>query len=173
MFSLFKQFQRSLQLKKEAYDRTITEFEKKATEEETLGNEVIEDLVRERQGIERKLLTSYSLGRDQIVRKSKSLLPISRSYSFQSGKKVEHSNISDQSSSEESESTSEGEFSEEDSSGSVEIEMGKIPKRGLENPNNDERDNVQVESSSEPTAYTQTSAKRNMWLKRRTFSLTH
>ncbi|KAF2313748.1 hypothetical protein GH714_013135 [Hevea brasiliensis] len=89
-----KQFQRSLQLKKKAFDRTITELKQKAAEE-AVANEVIEelgDLVRERQGIERKLSTTYSLGRDGNGQQSKSLLPVhdgktTRSYSFQSAKK--------------------------------------------------------------------------------------
>lgn len=88
-------FQRSLQLKKKAFDRTITELEKKAAEE-TVANEVIEklsSLVHEREGIERKLSTTYSLGRDEVASssKSKSLLPVydakTRSYSFQGAKK--------------------------------------------------------------------------------------
>lgn len=63
--------------------------------EEAVANEVLEklgDMVREREGIERKLSTTYSLGRDMAGSKSKSLLPIydggkTRSYSFQGAKK--------------------------------------------------------------------------------------
>ncbi|KAK8519511.1 hypothetical protein V6N12_025546 [Hibiscus sabdariffa] len=84
----------SLQLKKKALDRTITEREQKATEE-AVANEAImeelEELVRERQGIERQLLTSYSLGRDETVSNLKSVLPLysgrTGSYSFQRAKK--------------------------------------------------------------------------------------
>lgn len=86
-------FQRSLQLKKKAFDRTITELEQKAAEEAVSG-EVIEklsSLVRDRKGIERKLSTTYSLGRDTAGSDSKSLLPVydakTRSYSFQGAKK--------------------------------------------------------------------------------------
>ncbi|KAJ9147387.1 hypothetical protein P3X46_029557 [Hevea brasiliensis] len=90
----FLEKRRSLQLKKKAFDRTITELKQKAAEE-AVANEVIEelgDLVRERQGIERKLSTTYSLGRDGNGQQSKSLLPVhdgktTRSYSFQSAKK--------------------------------------------------------------------------------------
>lgn len=89
----FGSFQRSLQLKKKAFDRTITELEQKAAEE-AVANEVIEklgDLVRERKGIEKKLSTTYSLGRDRAGLQSKPLLPLydgkTRSYSFQSAKK--------------------------------------------------------------------------------------
>ena len=59
-----------------------------------MNNEVLEtlgDLVRERKGIERKLSTTYSLGRDRAETHSKSLLPMydgkSKSFSFQGAKK--------------------------------------------------------------------------------------
>lgn len=93
IFIIFLAIQRSLQLKKKAFDRTITELERKAAEE-AVANEVLEklgDMVREREGIERKLSTTYSLGRDKSGSKSKSLLPIydgkTKSYSFQGAKK--------------------------------------------------------------------------------------
>lgn len=86
-------FQRSLQQQKKAFDRTITELEKKAAEE-AMANEMLEklgDLVKQKEGIERKLSTTYSLGRDRTNSKSKSLLPLSdgktKSYSFQGSKK--------------------------------------------------------------------------------------
>lgn len=91
-FSLqtFIPFQRSLQLKKKSFDDTITELEQKAAEE-AVANEALErisDLVRERKEIERKLSTTYSLGRDRVSSRSKPLLPLlhdgkARSYSFQ------------------------------------------------------------------------------------------
>lgn len=84
-------FQRSLQLQKKAFDRTITELEQKAANE-VARTEVIEqlgDLVREREGIERKLSSTYSLGRDETAQGS--LLPLSdrttRSYSFRDANK--------------------------------------------------------------------------------------
>ncbi|KAJ8530892.1 hypothetical protein K7X08_023773 [Anisodus acutangulus] len=62
--------------------------------EEAIANEVLEklgNLVKEREGIQRKLSTSYSLGRDEIGSHSTSLLPLSdrkiRSFSFQGAKK--------------------------------------------------------------------------------------
>lgn len=83
-------FQRSLRLEKKAFDRSITEVQQKAAEE-AIGNEVLEklgNLVKEREGIERKLSTSYSLGKDQTGSHSTSLLPLSdRSFSFQGAKK--------------------------------------------------------------------------------------
>ncbi|KAK2998922.1 hypothetical protein RJ639_024422, partial [Escallonia herrerae] len=89
----FLEKRRSLRLQKKAYDRTITELEQKAAEE-AVGNDVLEklgDMVREREGIERKLSTTYSLGRDKACSQSKSLLPLysgkTRSYSFQGAKK--------------------------------------------------------------------------------------
>ncbi|KAJ4833255.1 hypothetical protein Tsubulata_005089, partial [Turnera subulata] len=92
---IFLEKRRSLHLKKKELDRTITELEQKAAEE-AASNEVIEELgglVQEREGIQRKLSTTYSLGRDRSRTglKSKSLLPMydgkTRSYSFQNAKK--------------------------------------------------------------------------------------
>ncbi|KAL7232093.1 hypothetical protein ACSBR2_010164 [Camellia fascicularis] len=89
----FLEKRRSLQLQKKAFDRTITEIKQK-TAEEAVENEMIEklgDLVRDKQDIERKLSTTYSLGRDRTGSKSKSLLPLydgkTKSYSFQGSKK--------------------------------------------------------------------------------------
>ena len=93
MFVVFLAFQRSLQLRKKVFDRTITELEQKAAEQ-AVANEVFEklgDMVREREGIERKLSTTYSLGRDRAGSQSKSMLPLydgkTRSYSFLGAKK--------------------------------------------------------------------------------------
>ncbi|KAK8636963.1 hypothetical protein V6N13_064396 [Hibiscus sabdariffa] len=90
----FLEKRRSLQLKKKAFDRTITELEQKATEEAVANEATMEELgelVRERQGIERKLSTTYSLGRDETVSNPNSALPLysgrTRSYSFQRAKK--------------------------------------------------------------------------------------
>ncbi|KAL6961028.1 hypothetical protein U1Q18_038791 [Sarracenia purpurea var. burkii] len=84
---------RTLRLQKKAFDRTITELERKASEE-AMANEMLEklgDLVREKEGIERKLSTTYSLGRDRSGSNLKSLLPLyggkTKSYSFQGTKK--------------------------------------------------------------------------------------
>lgn len=81
--------QHSLRLQKKAFDRTISELEHKANEEEELHK--LGKYVREREGIERKLTTTYSLGRDGAGLKPKSLLPLydgkTRSYSFQGAKR--------------------------------------------------------------------------------------
>ncbi|XP_057951587.1 protein GAMETE EXPRESSED 3 [Malania oleifera] len=90
----FLEKRRSLQLKRKVFGRTITELEQKAAEE-AVSNEVLEELsnlVREKEGIEKKLSTTYSLGRDRAGGlRSKSLLPLydgkSRSYSIQGSKK--------------------------------------------------------------------------------------
>ncbi|XP_061359755.1 protein GAMETE EXPRESSED 3 [Gastrolobium bilobum] len=83
---------RSLQLQKKALDRTITELDQKA-EEEAVDNEVFEkvgDIVRKRESIERKLSTTYSLGRDRSDSQPKPMLPLhmgkTKSYSFQGAK---------------------------------------------------------------------------------------
>lgn len=59
-----------------------------------MDNEVYEklgDTVRKKENIERKLSTTYSLGRDRTNSKSKSMLPLQigkrKSYSFQGAKK--------------------------------------------------------------------------------------
>ncbi|KAI3747944.1 hypothetical protein L6452_10699 [Arctium lappa] len=88
---------RSLQLQKKVFDRSIAELEKKAAAAEgSAGNQVVEelgDLVRERESVERKLSTTYSLGKDTTTPRSKSLLPVSssdkktKSFSFRSGQK--------------------------------------------------------------------------------------
>ncbi|PPE02763.1 hypothetical protein GOBAR_DD00221 [Gossypium barbadense] len=122
----FLEKRRSLQLKKKAFDRTITELEHKATEEAGATEETMEELgklVRERQGIKRKLPTTYSLGRDERVLNPKSVLPLStgrtRSYSFRRAKKgsvtVFHtlSNTSSEGSSSEIEYVSDSEVEEE------------------------------------------------------------
>ncbi|KAK7271775.1 hypothetical protein RJT34_27949 [Clitoria ternatea] len=79
----------SLQLKKKALDRTIAELEQEAAED-AVNNEVFEklgDIVRERECIQRKLSTSYSLGRDRPDSQPRSMLPVymgkTKSYSFQ------------------------------------------------------------------------------------------
>ncbi|KAL8247048.1 hypothetical protein R6Q59_008264 [Mikania micrantha] len=83
----------SLRLQKKVFDRTITELEKK-TAEGSSTNEMLEklgDLVKEREGIERKLSTTYSLGRDATSPQSSSLIPLSdkktKSLSFKTGQK--------------------------------------------------------------------------------------
>lgn len=74
-------------------DKTITELEQKAAEE-AVGNEVLQelgDLVRKREGIERKLSSTYSFGRDREKTQTPSFLPLydaeTKSYSFQGRRK--------------------------------------------------------------------------------------
>ncbi|KAK1410234.1 hypothetical protein QVD17_36769 [Tagetes erecta] len=81
-----------LRLQKKVFDRTITDL-KKQTAEGTSTNEMLEklgDLVKEREGIERKLSTTYSLGRDATSPRSESLIPLSDKKTkspFKSGQK--------------------------------------------------------------------------------------
>ncbi|KAF9592369.1 hypothetical protein IFM89_014539 [Coptis chinensis] len=91
----FLEKRRSLQVRKKVFDRTITELEQKAAEE-AVGSEVLEklgDLVKEREGIERKLSTTYSFGKDRAKQPQvHSVLPLygaetTKSYSFQGRKK--------------------------------------------------------------------------------------
>lgn len=93
MLLTFFTLQHSLRLQKKEFDRTITELEKKAAEEASTSAvlEKLGDLVQEREGIQRKLSTTYSLGRDVTGLHRKTLLPLydgkTRSYSFQGAKK--------------------------------------------------------------------------------------
>lgn len=113
---IFWCLQRLLQLKKKDFDRSITELEQKAAEEAE-ANEVKEklrNLIQQRQETERKLSTTYSLGRDGAGIESKPLLPMydiikRRSYSFGNPKKVSVAlfhTLSETSSSSEEESSS-------------------------------------------------------------------
>ncbi|KAK9700151.1 hypothetical protein RND81_08G220300 [Saponaria officinalis] len=91
----FLEKRHSLRLKKKEYDRTISELEQKAANDASTSNvlENLTTLVRERQGVQRKLSTTYSLGRDKNKNNNvqqKDLLPIydgsTRSYSFRGSK---------------------------------------------------------------------------------------
>ncbi|CAI0451182.1 unnamed protein product [Linum tenue] len=133
---------RSLQRRKKALERTITELQgRAAAAEEVTGHQTIEEignLLRKRGKLERKLSTTYSLGRDESGRIATSspgtLLPTynngaGRSYSFQSAKKENVTifdaagshDTSSSSSAEAERSSSEGE--EEDSSWTTEEEQ--------------------------------------------------
>ncbi|KAL4577364.1 hypothetical protein LXL04_013473 [Taraxacum kok-saghyz] len=86
----------SLLVKRKVFDRTITELQKETSSKEV--SEKLVDLVREKEGIERKLSTTYSLGKDTISPKSKTLIPLSvddkkrRSFSSKSGSGRKESN---------------------------------------------------------------------------------
>ncbi|KAJ8775379.1 hypothetical protein K2173_023144 [Erythroxylum novogranatense] len=150
----FLRKRRSLQLKKKAFDRTITEIQEKVSQE-AVAHEAIEELgtlVRERDGIQRKLLTTYSLGRDGRNLKSRSILPVynekTRSYSYQSpGKEnvtIFHtvSDTSSRESSSESESTWNAVEEKNYSAAAKYQEKGKAP--------------VEVESSSDDETFFRT-----------------
>ncbi|XVF84366.1 hypothetical protein PTKIN_Ptkin17bG0030800 [Pterospermum kingtungense] len=189
----FLEKRRSLQLKKKAFDRRITELEHK-TAEEAVANQAIEklgELVRERQGIERKLSTTYSLGRDRGGSKSKSVLTIyggrrTRSYSFQRAKQESvtlfHtlSNTSSEESSTEREVDSDSEEKEaaaidkekaktpieaESSSDEVQIRRGKYQRSPSEPASSSKgcMNSLFVESESVESM----PSSRRIWLKRR------
>ncbi|XP_055961520.1 protein GAMETE EXPRESSED 3 [Mercurialis annua] len=162
---------RSLQQKKKEYDRTITELEEKAAEAAG-GHEIFDDLgdlVRERQGIERKLSTTYSLGRDGTnSQKTNSILPVydgkSRSYSFQSAKKENVTifrTLSDSSSEQKSSSgndtdSSSWEEEEAEERQSIDKAKGKAPIEEAESSSNEDDDDdadaddvVDLKSSSD------------------------
>lgn len=159
---LFYSYQRSLQLKKKEFDRTITQLEKKAANE-AVAHEVIEeigDLVRERESISRKLSTTYSLGRDGKGLRSESLLPVydgkSRSYSFQSARKesvtIFHT-LSNTSSGESSkEKDSDRDFHEENQSSAKGKGKARAPVETESSSDDDIFEKGYHRSSSEPTS---------------------
>ncbi|KAI3976869.1 hypothetical protein MKX01_008727 [Papaver californicum] len=78
--------------KEKLKDQNLRKLEQKATAEEALTHDVREKLgvlVKERYGIEWKLSTTYSLGRDKCKSISKSILPLyndkTKSFSFKKG----------------------------------------------------------------------------------------
>uniref|UniRef100_A0A1D1Y798 Protein GAMETE EXPRESSED 3 n=1 Tax=Anthurium amnicola TaxID=1678845 RepID=A0A1D1Y798_9ARAE len=127
----FLEKRHSLHLRKKEFNRMISELEEKVTEE-SVANEVMEQLegiIKAKEGIEKKLSTTYSLGRDGIGSRSNSLLPVydgkTKSYSFRSGKKESvtiFNTLSDTSTSTErsdqDSSESEGDFSGSNSTSS-------------------------------------------------------
>ncbi|KAJ1412796.1 WD40/YVTN repeat-like-containing domain superfamily [Sesbania bispinosa] len=120
-------------LQKKALDGTITELEKKAAEE-AMDNEVFEklsDSVRKRECIERKLSSTYSLGRDRTKSQSKSLLPSymgkTKNYSFQGVKQQKLTMFHTLSDTSSSESSSEGEINVVEGMDSLAKTKGKTP----------------------------------------------
>ncbi|KDP24377.1 hypothetical protein JCGZ_25673 [Jatropha curcas] len=176
----FLEKRRSLQLKKKAFDRTITELQQKAAEE-AVANNVIEemgDLIRERNVIERKLSTTYSLGRDGHGLQSKPILPVcdgkTRSYSFQSVKKesvtIFHT-LSDTSS---EESSSERDYKSkakepvqaEDSS-SDDGDWVRDSPNSSGPVASSSKEVIELCDDGEEVQSTETSGRRSIWLKRR------
>lgn len=130
--------QRSLQLKKKAFDRTITELKQRTADEAVADNllQEIGSLVQERKAIQRKLSTTYSLGRDKPVPASERLLPLRRgemrSYSFQDARKesvttIFHTLSSETSSAESSISISSSGTSSGRETGKSFLDKGKAP----------------------------------------------
>ncbi|GAB4827434.1 hypothetical protein Ancab_034319 [Ancistrocladus abbreviatus] len=142
----FLEKRHSLQLKKKMFDRKMMELEQKASEEPMSDIlDKLSDLVQEREGIERKLSTTYSLGRDSKNLQSRSILPLYdgktlKSYSFRGSKResvtIFHT-FSDTSSEESSQETATSEYSCEDS-----IKLSAKPKGKGKAP-------IEVESSSD------------------------
>ncbi|XP_026663843.1 protein GAMETE EXPRESSED 3 isoform X2 [Phoenix dactylifera] len=89
----FLEKRRSLHSKRKMFSKMISELEKKAAEDATT-NEALDQLgeiVRAKEGVERKLSTSYSLGRDRIGSQRGSILPLydgkTKSHSFHGSRK--------------------------------------------------------------------------------------
>nr|CAB3473498.1 unnamed protein product [Digitaria exilis] len=88
------EMQRSLHIKKRALGKTISELEQKAAED-TTSNEILGELgemLKAKEGVERKLNASYSLGSDKLgLKQGSSILPLYsekyKSHSFHSRQK--------------------------------------------------------------------------------------
>lgn len=88
------EMQRSLHIKKRALGKTISELEQKAAED-TTSNEILGELgemLKAKEGVERKLNASYSLGSDKLgLKQGSSILPLYsekyKSHSFHSPQK--------------------------------------------------------------------------------------
>ncbi|KAI9083389.1 hypothetical protein K1719_034603 [Acacia pycnantha] len=138
----FLEKRRSLRLQKKAFDRKITELKEKSLKKEETGDEIykkMDDMVQQRQGIERKLSTTYSLGRDKTDSQSKSLLPLyngreAKSSSFQG----EFHTLSD---------TTSGESSTEEDSGMLEEGMDSSDRAKGKSPMDDDDDTSSDEES--------------------------
>ncbi|KAK3212140.1 hypothetical protein Dsin_016846 [Dipteronia sinensis] len=152
----FLEKRRWLQLKKKALNRRIEELEQKKGAEEAVGNEKPSNLVEERQGTQRKLSTTYSLGRDGGAGlQSKSLLPLydfktttttgRRSYSLRNAKNESvkiFQTLSD---------TSSSSSRKNSSSDSEEVKDSKS-KAPLEAESSSDEDGIVEKSPSEPSS---------------------
>ncbi|XP_031391140.1 protein GAMETE EXPRESSED 3 [Punica granatum] len=191
----FLEKRRSLQLTKKAFDRTITELKQKAGEE-AVSDKVLQeigDLVQEREAVQRKLSTTYSLGRDpKPVSGSERLLPLQgskmKSYSFRDARKESVTTIfhtlSETSSAESSSSGGsergacfrdkgkapfEEEEDESSSSGTLEPETTRSTGLTV----NLLTLNAGLEPRREEVADPRNNERKNFWLKRRTLSSTN
>ncbi|XP_020105645.1 protein GAMETE EXPRESSED 3 [Ananas comosus] len=113
----FLEKRRSLHIRRKTLNKIISELEQKAAEDATAPNEALEQLgeiVKAKEGVERKLSTSYSLGRDRIGAKQRpTILPLyngkAKSHSFHSTRTESvtiFNTLSNTSTSEEGESSS-------------------------------------------------------------------
>ncbi|GAB2299906.1 hypothetical protein Dimus_033955 [Dionaea muscipula] len=162
----FLEKRRSLRVRKKEFDRTISELEQKAAEEATTSDvlDKLSDLLREREGIEKKLSTTYSLGKDTSkVQPPKSLLPLydskTKSYSFRGSTQesitlFHHAYDDDASSSDESSSqeTATSEYSAEENMDHLFVDpKGKAPAHGVLESSGDDssgRDHFHSSNSS-------------------------
>ncbi|XP_073007687.1 protein GAMETE EXPRESSED 3 [Typha latifolia] len=136
----FLEKRRSLHSKRKTLNKMISKLELKAKDDNTIneGLEQLGEIVKAKEGVERKLSTSYSLGRDRISSKQGSILPLysgrTNSHSFHSSRKESvtiFNTFSDTSTSEEQRSNS-GDDSDSDISNSShscrEMELKVISK---------------------------------------------
>lgn len=145
------EMQRSLHIKKRALGKTISELEQKAAED-TTSNEILGELsemVKAKEGVERKLTASYSLGSDKLgLKQGSSILPLYhgkyKSHSFRSSQKENitvFNSLSDTSTSEDSTSSysDHSESCSSNSSGEMELDvtLKSAEEAGPSNTTND------------------------------------
>ncbi|XP_078169261.1 protein GAMETE EXPRESSED 3-like isoform X2 [Carex rostrata] len=180
----FLEKRRSLHMKKKELNKLISQLEQKAIEEAT-ANETLEDLgqiVKQKEGVERKLYSSYSLGLDRTVSSGAvaSILPLyngkMKSHSFHNSMHKESITIfntfSDSSSGEERES---GTGYSGSSSSSWETENPEVEIQEVEE---DEGKIVQASRVYSNPIYNEiemdlAGGERRLGLKRRTHSSTY
>ncbi|XP_020267785.1 protein GAMETE EXPRESSED 3 [Asparagus officinalis] len=176
----FLEKRRFLHYKKRTLSRMISKLERRTTEDST-ANEALtrmSEIVKTKEGVERKLSTCYSLGSDRVISQRGSLLPVydgkGKSHSFHSSRKesvMVFNAISDSSSSERSNSS----YSSDDESRSE--DMGsKLKGKEIveEGPSEFESSSRMFMNSMSIECETKgMEGKRRMWLKRRTFSSTN
>ena len=141
--------QRSLHTRRRVLGKIITELEQKAAEDAS-SNEALEQLgemVKAKEGVERKLYRSYSLGRDVLGlrRGSSSILPLyngkHKSHSFHGAQRESvtiFNTLSDSSASSEdrtssSYSSGSGSYSSSSSSADMELDTGSTGDAGPSN----------------------------------------
>lgn len=169
----------------------ISKLEQRTTEDST-DNEALQQLgemVKAKEGVERKLSTCYSLGNDRVSSQRGSILPMfgrkGKSHSFHSlGKEsiTVFSTLGDSLTPEESSGTiSSGSYSSEDGHRSEDVVLKEKGKEIIEERPSDQfgsssrmfMNPMYIEGQVDDFGSEVMGGRKRMWLKRRTFSSTN